>query len=84
MTSLSKNHYPLCLLLDRPDSFNFHIKVNTRNSRQEMIKCIQILRDHSGIEDDVEKTEIAWDPVIEDSSYQVFSTAHLSQQGYEG
>jgi hypothetical protein len=68
--------------LDNPDTFNFHVEVNTRNSRQEMIRCIQILRDHSGGEDDVEiaaeillegnKTEIVWDPVIEDTSARYF------------
>ncbi len=74
--------------------FNFYIKVNTRNSRQEMTRCIQILRDHSGGEDDVEvaaeillegnKTEIVWNFCDSRFKRQVFSPAHLSQQGYDG
>ena len=88
----SVNGFIMGSTLDSPDTFNFHIAVNTRNSRQEMIRCIQILRDHSGGENDVEvaaeillegnKTEIVWDPVIEDSSARY--SAHLPQQGYDG
>jgi len=70
-------------ILDSPDTFNFHIEVNTRPSHpDERIRRIQILRDHSGGEDEVElaadilfdgdKNEIVWTPVIKDSSARYF------------
>lgn len=77
------NGFIMGSILDSPDTFNFHIEVNTRPSHpDERVRRIQILRDHSGGEDDVEvaadilfdgdKNEIVWTPVIEDSSARYF------------
>ena len=92
----SVNGFIMGSTLDNPDTFNFHVEVNTRNSRQEMIRCIQILRDHSGGEDDVEvaaeillegnKNEIVWNPVIEDSGarYFLLRIFHNRDMTYDG
>ena len=69
--------------LDRPEKFNFNIEINTPSSKpNERVRRIQILRNHSGGEDDVEiaseiifdgdKDKIVWKPVIEDTSARYF------------
>jgi hypothetical protein len=77
------NGYIMGSTLDSPDKFNFHIVINTPSSKpNERVRRIQILRNHSGGQDDVEivsemlfdgeKDEIVWKPVIEDTSAKYF------------
>ncbi len=79
----SVNGFIMGSTLDKPDKFNFNIKVNTRPSHpDERLRRIQILRNHSGGEDEVEvvaeilldgdKDEITWAPEIEDSRARYF------------
>jgi hypothetical protein len=93
----SVNDFIMGSTLESSDIFSFHIEIKTRPfQHKERVRRIQILRDHSRGEDDVEvlaealfdgeKDEIVWKPVIRDSTagyflLRIHHTKDLSDDG---
>lgn len=79
----SVNDFVMGSILDDPEVLEFQIDVSTRSDHpEEQIRRIEILRNHSGGEDDVDlvtykdfpegREKVRWNPVIEDDSAMYF------------